>query len=348
MALKMGNGSAMESNTRGAAPATLANGYARTTMLTESQHATVELLRYWNLLWHRKWTIIAITLAAALSAGFYTRWYRVKLYRAQAMITPTAPGEDSDLEMAPMGGLAAAGGIGAILGIGGAGDNVVTAERYLAIMRSYDFGVGLAKRYGLAKELAGEQPGETLNEWQLHEALNSRFDSDYDYKSGNLTLYFIDPEPARAKAILEDYLDSLRDKLRSEAVTTAAAAARSLQEEVRNTPDALLQNQLYELMAHQIQREKLAQVQANFAFKTVDPPVTPDHYYKPSGTKAAILSGLLALFALCGFFIGREWLAAARIHLELHPHHHPEPAAIALERAIELDRSTSEKPPIPH
>jgi hypothetical protein len=332
MALKRGDGSLMDS-AEYPDPAAIAlrpngNGHAHTTMLTESQHATVELLRYWNLLWAPKWIIIGITLAAALSAGMYTRFCKVKLYRAEAVITPTAPGDDSELGLSSMGGLGGAGGLGMILGFGGAGDNVVTAQRYIAIMQSYDFGVSLAKRHGLAAQLS-DAP---MSPWQVHKTLNGRFSSDYDYKSGNLTLYFIDPEPARAKAILGLYLDSLRDKLRNEAVQTASAAALSLQDEVRRTPDALLQNQLYELMAHQIQREKLAQVQANFAFKVVDPPVVPDNYYAPSAHKAAVLTGALALFALCGFFILREWLAAARIHLEIHssPRRGEKTAPIAL------------------
>ena len=350
MALKRGNGwlmdSAQRQETAALAPP---NGHAPTTMLTESQHATVELLRYWNLLWERKWIIIAITLAASLSAGLYTRFYKVKLYRAQAMITPTAPGDDSELGLSSMGGLEAAGGLGAILGMGGAGDNVVTAQRYIAIMQSYDFGVSLAKRYGLAARLGGASPGDKLDDWQLHELLNGRFSSDYDYKSGNLTLYFIDPQPARAKAILGYYLDSLRDQLRSEAVSTASAAALSLQEEVRRTPDALLQNQLYELMAHQIQREKLAQVQANFAFKMVDPPVVPDHYYEPSARRAAMLAGALTLFALCGFFIVRAWLATARIHLESQAGSRisQKPGPIALEHPAEqsgADDSATDNP----
>lgn len=353
MALKRGHSALMELP-QGQNPAALgsrANGHAHTAMLTESQHATVELLRYWNLLWARKWTIIAITLAASIAAGMYTRYCKVKLYRAEAVITPTGPNDDLETGLSSMDGLSAAGGLGAILGIGGAGDNVVTAERYLAIMESYDFGVSLAKRYGLARQLSS--PGEKLDDWQLHEILNGNFDSEYDYKSGNLTLYFIDSDPARAKAILGDYLDSLRDKLRSEAVTAASAAALSLQEEIRRTPDALLQNQLYELMARQIQREKLAQVQANFAFKMVDPPVVPDHHYKPSTLKAVALAGFLTLFALCGFFIVREWLAAARIHLEsgFHPHHEQNHAPVVLEHPAEESAAgelSGGKPPIAH
>ena len=108
-----------------------------------------------------------------------------------------------------------------------------------------------------------------------------RFSTEYDFKSGNLTLYFMDPSPDEAQKVLGYYLDSLREKLRNEEVQAGASAAASLEEEVRKSSDALLQTQLYELMARQIQREKMAEVQSDFAFKLVEPPVVPDNYYAP-------------------------------------------------------------------
>ncbi|MGH7934663.1 MAG: Wzz/FepE/Etk N-terminal domain-containing protein [Candidatus Binataceae bacterium] len=293
------------------------NGYGHTTQLTESQQATIEMLHYWNLLWVHKWWIGALTIAVALAFGCYTKYESVKWYRARAVITPVAPGQDlesGDLSggLGQMGG--GMGGLTALLGIAGPGDNVVIAQRYIAIMESAQFGVDLVKRYGLVSTLdpAG---GHDDTFWRLHELINSRFSSDYDYQSGDLTLYFDDPHPAVAQRILGLYLQSLRDKLRGEVVQTAAAAAHSLEDEVKNTPDALLQTQLYELMARQIQREKLAQVQANFAFKVIEPPVVPDHYFKPIARHNAMLAGLLTLTLLCAFVVLREWFRTARIHL---------------------------------
>jgi hypothetical protein len=262
--------------------------------LSDADRAAIELLRYWNLLWRRRWLIGGLTLIAALAAGMITRFYCTKWYRAEAVITPLGPGEEADsgLGESPFGEVA---GIGALLGIGAAGDNVVSAERFVTIMESYDFGLGLIQRDNLVallaqpELLAGSSGAPTP--WRLHLLLNSRFTSEYDYRTGNLTLYFSDPDRLAARRVLAYYLESLRDRLRSEAVRAASAAADSLADEIRKTPDALLQNQLYELMARQIQREKLAQVQADFAFKIVEPPVVPDHYYTPVARTRAALAG---------------------------------------------------------
>jgi hypothetical protein len=286
--------------------------------LSDSDRAALELLRYWNLLWRRRWLIGGVTLMVALGVGMVTRFYCRKWYRAEAVITPLGPGEEADsgLGDSPFGGVA---GISALLGIGAAGDNVVAAERFVAIMESYDFGLDLIQRHNLVpvltlrRALSGSPAAPAR--WRLHLELNSRFNSEYDYRTGNLTLYFIDPDRATAQRILAYYLEQLRDRLRNEAVREASTAAESLAQEVGKTPDALLQNQLYELMARQIQREKLAQVQADFAFKIVEPPVVPDHYFAPVARTRAAMSGFIVMVLLIAWAITLEWLRGAHASL---------------------------------
>jgi Chain length determinant protein len=307
--------------------------------ISDSDRAALELLRYWNLVWRRRWLIGGVALVVALGVGMVTRLYCRKWYRADAVITPLGPGEevDSGLGDSPFGGVA---GISALLGIGAAGDNVVTAERFVAIMESYDFGLDLIQRYNLVPVLtqgrASSGSPAAPAPWRLHLELNSRFNSEYDYRTGNLTLYFIDPDRGTAQQILAYYLERLRDRLRNEAVRGASAAAESLAEEVRKTPDALLQNQLYELMARQIQREKLAQVQADFAFKIVEPPVVPDHYYEPVARTRAALSGFTLVVLLAGWAVIGEWLQGARAALAAVTIGYKVPLPLAVPAAEEL------------
>jgi len=95
--------------------------------------------------------------------------------------------------------------------------------------------------------------------------------------------------------VLGWYLEALRERLRSQEVQSAALAAKSLEDEISRTSDSLLQSQLYELLARQIQREKLSQVEADFAFKVIEPPVVPDAKFSPHVARAAMLTGLLVL-----------------------------------------------------
>jgi hypothetical protein len=289
--------------------------------LSDTQYAALHLLHYLRLLWSRKFIILAVTIGAGLFYGLYIKFFAVKFYRAQAVIAPISSepsfgsaSDSGDL----MDNLGVGGGIMSLFNLAGGGDTSVIAERYLSIMNSYAFTTDLMKRYQLERKIIGVQSknAPTISRWTMHRELVSRFASEYDYKSGNLMLYFLDTNRDDAVRILGYYLDSLRDKLRNEEVQSAAVAAASLQEEIRKTSDALLQTQLYELMARQVQREKLAQVQADFAFKVIEPPVVPDNYYAPSARKNATFAAAVAFIVIVGWTLGSDFIRRAHMRLE--------------------------------
>src|ERR1700680_1124381 len=268
--------------------------------LTEAQHATLQLLYYVDLLRSRWLLIASLTIGIGLGYGLYTKFLTVKWYRAQAIVTPIQPEASLSIGTGAAGDMVdgLGGGIASILSGGGA-DTVTLAERYPAISNSYAFTTDLVNKYHLEHNIIGVRTpnAPTVTKWSVHTMIADRFNTEYDFKSGNLTLYFLDPSPAEAQRVLGFYLDSLRDKLRNEEVQAGASAAASLEEEVRKSSDALLQTQLYELMARQIQRQKIAEVQSDFAFKVVEPPVVPDNYFAPKARRNATLAASIA-FAL--------------------------------------------------
>ena len=281
----------------------------------ESQYAAVELLRYWTLLRQRWQIIVGLTLIIALSAGLYAKFGMTKLWRAETAISPLSPTEtQSQIGGNVLESLGGAGGLGALFG---QGDTVTLAMRYVAIMKTYSFTTSLMDRYHLDHLVAAEMGLEPskLTRWKLYQLISARLSYEFDYKTGNLSVYFLDRDPKEARRILSLYLDSLRDKLRSEEVQSSTAAVVSLQEEIKKTSDSLLQSQLYELLARQLQHAKLAQVQADFAFKMVEPPIVPDQYYRPSARQYAAIAGTVTLFVLCSFFLIHHWLANARAYL---------------------------------
>jgi hypothetical protein len=281
-------------------------------------HLSVEVLKYLKILGRHKRLIIGLTLAAVILTGLDMEFLATRLYQAQAIITPVPPDQD----MSQIGG-----GLEDMLGGGGGGlasvlmgtsDNELVSERDIAILNSFDFTNTLVKRYNVATFLftdKGANPAE-MTPWKTYERINGQFGSSYDYKGGNLELTFIDSSPERARQVLTWYLEALRERLRSQEVQGAAIAAKSLQEEISRTSDSLLQNQLYELLARQIQREKLAQVEADFAFKVIEPPVVPDARYSPHVTRSSILAGIIVLFLVCLTIVVREWLMHAHAHLK--------------------------------
>ena len=284
--------------------------------LTEAQHATLQLLYYFDLLRSRWLLIASLTIGIGLGYGLYTKYLTVKWYRAQAIVTPVPP--EAGLSMGTggaagdvVGGLG--GGIASLLE-GGSADAVTLAEQYTAIMNSYAFTTDLVAKYRLEHNIIGVRSPKapTVTKWSIHTAIADRFSTEFDFKSSNLTLYFMDPSPADAQRILGYYLDSLQDKLRNEEVQAGASAAASLEDEVRKTSDALLQAQLYELMARQIQREKLAQVQSDFAFKVVEPPVVPDNYFEPKARRNAELAASITFVLVCTWILAADFIRRAK------------------------------------
>jgi len=287
---------------------------ARSAHLTDAQYATLHFLYYLDLLRSRWLLIVSLTVGIGLSYGLYTKFLTVKWYRAQATITPVSP--EVGLQMANgttgemIGGFG--GGLASILN-GGTTDTVTLAERYTAIMNSYAFTTDLVSKYHLEHNIIGvrSKNAPTVTKWSVHTMITDRFSTEYDFKSGNLTLYFMDPSPDEAQKVLGYYLDSLRDKLRNEEVQAGASAAASLDEEVRKSSDALLQTQLYELMARQIQREKIAEVQSDFAFKMVEPPVVPDNYYAPKARHNATLAASITFVLVCSWILAADFIRRA-------------------------------------
>ncbi len=285
--------------------------------LTDSQLAILELIRVARVLLRASPLIICVTLIVAGYIGVREKYFSVKWYRAQALITPVSP--DSSLASSVGEGTTLGQTSSSLMDLftGGESDNVTISERYIAIMDSYAFTTDLINRYHLDRRIVKSTNGHVprISPWKMSQAITGRFQTEYDYKSGNLALYYMDPDPAEAKSILEDYLVSLREKVRSEEVQSAAAAVDSLQDEISKTSDALLQNQLYELVARQIQREKIARVQADFAFKIIEPPVVPDNFYAPQARRDATIAGALTFALMCIAVLAWDFISRTRRQL---------------------------------
>lgn len=247
----------------------------------------------------RRWPRIALaTLAAMLLTGALTGFVMPKWYRAQAVIRPIAQpaiqGRVAGMLGSIGGGLASM-GAASLLGAGGS-----DAEEYIAILKGFDFNVTLAKRHNLEAELLKPgllsflhfgPPGDT--QWRVYRALEKRFDVTYSIRTGNITLSYQDKDRVKAQQILSYYVDDLRDLLRQRTIRDANAAIKSMIAEANATPDTLLQTRLYELVARQMQQRKLAEVEADFAFRVLDSPAASDKPFSPQVLLDCILAALL-------------------------------------------------------
>lgn len=249
--------------------------------------------------WSR--TIAIIAVVATVGGWAESHLLLTKLYRAEAIIKPMS----AEQTMGLMQGLVMGGGSGPWSALMGSQYNSGAAEEDLTILGSYTFLTNLAKKHRMEAQILGHarlRSGADRS-WMVYRILSSRFSNKYSINSGNLTLTYLDKNRRRAAKVLGWEISDLRQILRAREVRNASAAASSLEQQVKNVSDTLLARQLYELIAKQIQREKLAEVQADFAFDVLQPAVTPDHPAWPHNTLNGLLIGFLTFCAVCGAIV---------------------------------------------
>ena len=196
------------------------------------------------------------------------------------------------------------------------------AEELMTTVGSFQFGLALVKNHHLEPALLSTKHWLPWNQhpdqsWEIYRTLQKRFSCDYSIITGNITFYYRDRDRAMAQTILGFYIDDLRAKLREEQVATTTATAKSLKDEAGSTPDTLLQQQLFQLIAEQVQQQKLAMVDANFAFKVIDAPKASDKPYSPSVLMVSGLAFVVTLFLSCLVILTRELLTYGEGEREL-------------------------------
>jgi hypothetical protein len=257
--------------------------------------ALVVLARSWKFL-------AAATSVATLLAAFLAMFVMPRWYRAEVVLRPVSEVMPNRLEISERP-----------LSVASVLDQVVPtsrAEELMTTVQSFQFSLAMVKNHHLESALRAEHwlPWRQTADpsWEIFRTLQKRFSSDYSISTGNLTLYYQDHDRAMAQTILGFYVDDLRSKLREEQVSTTKATAQSLKDEAGSTPDTLLQQQLFQLIAEQLQQEKLAMVDANFAFKVIDAPRVSDKQFSPSVLMVSGLAFVVTLFLSCLVILIRE------------------------------------------
>jgi len=257
--------------------------------------ALVVLARRWKLL-------VCATSITTLACAFLAMFVMTKWYRAEAELRPVSELMPNRLAVSERP-----------ISVSSLLDQVVPtsrAEELITTVESFQFSLAMVKNHHLEQALRtkhwfpwNQHPDPS---WDIYRTLQKRFSCDYSISSGNLTLYYQDRDRKTAQTILGFYIDDLRAKLREEQVGTTTATAKSLKDEAGSTPDPLLQQQLFQLIAEQLQQQKLAIVDANFAFKVIDAPKASDKPYSPSVLLVSGLAFVVTLFTSCLIILTRE------------------------------------------
>ncbi|MGL6072222.1 GNVR domain-containing protein, partial [Craterilacuibacter sp.] len=144
------------------------------------------------------------------------------------------------------------------------------------------------------------QEGQSVapSDWELYKAFSEILSLDKDKKSGlvTLTLDFYSPELAKQWA--DWFVHDLNQAVRERDQIDARKNIDYLHKQQSQTALANMHMVFSQLIEQQTKTLMLAEVQQEYAFKTIDPAVVPEEKLKP---KRALIA---ALGTIGGLFIG--------------------------------------------
>ncbi len=291
--------------------------------MTHEQDDEIDLLELLKTLWQGKWLIIASTLLSA-SIAVAVALNMPNIYQSKVLLAPADAGSAGGLSAmaAQMGGLASLAGIS--LGGGSADKSDIAIE----IGKSRQFVTGFIRSHQLEVPLMAatkwdKQSGQLVidsnlydvqqkkwvrevkegasvepTDWELYKAFSELMALDKDKKSGLATLSIDFYSPLLTKQWADWFVHDLNQAVRERDQVEARKNIDYLHKQQAQTALASMQTVFSQLVEQQTKTLMLAEVQQEYAFKTIDPAVVPEEKLKP---KRALI---VALGTLAGGFIG--------------------------------------------
>ena len=273
---------------------------------------TISLRQIWQILWKGKGIVIASTIIFAVGSVAYALLAK-EIYRAEVLLVPAAEQSAPSLG-GQLGGFAALAGVSV-----GDGKDVEA----LAVLQSRKFARDFIEQLDLLpvffeenwdaanKRWMSEDPDEVPDVRDgvklFHEEVLSVSE---ERSTGLVTLAVEWTDPDIAAAWAGILVERLNDRLREKALQEAETNVAYLQSELASTTLVTLQESIGRLLESELPKLMLAKGNEEFAFKIVDPAVSPKHRVRPKRSLTVvigtILGGLLGMFIVLVGHSGRS------------------------------------------
>ena len=234
---------------------------------------------FFGLLWQNKLLLIALSLLGAIIAGVVA-YTSTPVFRAQALLSPAVEQTES-----PLTGIG-----GSIAGLAGfSANNDQSKVEALALMTSRSFTEKMIAEEGLMTRIFYEEWDEQSKTWtgdfedeepSLWRAFE-KFDRSIrhiqeDDESGLVTVSidWVDREEAARWAQM--IVDRVNSEMQDRAIKNSANRLNYLQQELEKTSIVELKTAIYGLIESEIKSSMVANVNNEYSFKVIDPPLVPD------------------------------------------------------------------------
>jgi len=279
----------------------------------------IDLFELFQTVWSGKWLIVVIT---AVSAGLsiVVSLQIPNSYLVEAKIVPAESDDSGQLGglMAQYGGLASLAGIQLPSGSGGGQTELLQevmqsrvfvtefiakhdlAPRLMAL-KSYD---PITQTEMIDSEVFNEKSGVWLREakpprgaepssQELYEAFTSAFSIEQDKTSPSIIVSFEHRSPILGEEIVRLMISEIDDYARAKDKGKAQDSIEYLEAKLRETKLVEVEKVLYQMIESQTKTLMLAEVNEDYAFQVIDPPIVPELKSKPKRSLIVVLATLV-------------------------------------------------------
>ena len=274
---------------------------------------SIDVARIWNIVWRKKWLILAISGIFAIASIVYaltlTHWYRSEML--------LAPADEKTMNTGIAGQLGSLAGLAGI-SIGGGGN----AEA-LAVLRSRDFTRAFVEEQNMLPVLFADKWDAEGNRWLDEDSekwpnvsdaaryfgSNMRRISE-SRETGMVTVAVEWTDPDLAASWVDSLIERLNDHMRSRALEQAQENVDYLEAELATTSGFAMQQAVARLLEREHQKLMLARGNMEFAFRVIDSAEVSDTPVRPNRRLmvivATLFGGVLAVF----FVLARHFAQA--------------------------------------
>lgn len=259
---------------------------------------------------------LAIVFVAFGVGAFVASFLIPVRYESTVVLSPVSDSSSSSLGAlaSQLSGLA---GIAGIKPPDASGDRTVVT---LATLQSRGFQVDFANRHGLVPELFPWRYDEARKAWkgeiwlirdgppseqEIYDAMGGTVDIVQDPLTGLVTVNFLERTPAGAKSLATDLVREINDRMRATEVREAERSVELLKRQIADTEVAELRQIFYGLISERTKNALLANVNDEYALRTVDPPSLPDRPARPRRLLIAALAAVLGVILFSGWIVVR-------------------------------------------
>ncbi len=284
----------------------------------QPQDDEIDLVELFRALWQGKWWISGTTVIAAVVAVLYALSLPDQ-YSSDALLSPVQDEGGGRLtSMAQQyGGLASMAGID--LGSGQAGKREIAIET----LRSRQFLMDFIERHNLRAPLLAtkgwdpqreqwlydterydpqtgewQAPEDDPNDpepslWQAYQALEAMVSISDDPESGMVTLSVESESPLAARDWVQWMIEDINEYMKNRDMQETRRNVDYLETQLEETSISGMRQVFFSLIEEQTQTLMLAELDDEYAFQIIDPPLIPEERSAPSRSLIAVLGVLL-------------------------------------------------------